>query len=179
MPSRFGCPLYKYVLVATRNLTQNRDSSYLRSTNLSALIRDLSALSAINEQTVFIVLLCLLRLLHLPHPGPLGRYQRRHHPERLLSLVHQLVAPPDIVERKGLPQARVDFAVEHELVERAGLVVIRELRALQPLLPHPHAGRGYRTESLRDRDSRGPRPAGPAPDQHDIALLDRMRRPGA
>src|SRR5499426_643472 len=42
---------------------------------------------------------------------------------------------------KYLAHARVDTAVEHELVGRRSLLEVSEMRALHALLPHPHITR--------------------------------------
>src|SRR5271166_5086946 len=51
--------------------------------------------------------------------------------------MHDLVAFTDLIEVEGLREAWIDLALEHELIERVGLLVVGEMRALKPLLPHP------------------------------------------
>src|SRR5437899_1135321 len=47
------------------------------------------------------------------------------------------MAERDLLEREGLTEAGVDLAVEHHLVEGVGVLVVREVRALETLLTHP------------------------------------------
>src|SRR5438874_6278996 len=76
-------------------------------------------------------------LFRLPHARPLGAHQCCHYSQRLFPLVHQLMAFPDVLERVRLAQTRVDLSIDDHLVERPRLLIVREMRALQPLLPHP------------------------------------------
>src|SRR5277367_2923459 len=66
-----------------------------------------------------------------------GAYQRDHLAFGSAIFVHRLVAFGDFGEAVGLGEARIDLAVEHQLVERVGLFVVGEVRALQALLAHP------------------------------------------
>ena len=68
----------------------------------------------------------------------LGRvHQHGHVAVRMAVLVHELVHVGDLVEAEGLRQAGVDLAGQHQVVQRPGVVVVREVRALEALLPHP------------------------------------------
>src|SRR6266481_7499982 len=52
-------------------------------------------------------------------------------------LVHELVRARDVVEAERLAEAGVDLAGEDEVVQALRLLVVREVRALEALLPHP------------------------------------------
>jgi hypothetical protein len=73
----------------------------------------------------------------LRRPGSRRVDQDRHVAAGVLVLAHQLVARAGLGEREGARQARVDLAVDHQLVDAGGLRVVGEVRALQALLPHP------------------------------------------
>ena len=70
-----------------------------------------------------------------PHLG--GADEDRHVPVRVLVVAHELVRERDLAERERARQARIDLALEHQLVDALRLLVVREVRALQPLLAHP------------------------------------------
>src|SRR5205823_2974149 len=63
--------------------------------------------------------------------------QRGHIAFGVPVLRHQLVRFADPLEAEYAAEARVDLALNHEIVERVGLLVVREVRALEPLLAHP------------------------------------------
>src|SRR3954462_12659553 len=67
--------------------------------------------------------------------------QHRHVSRRVLILPHHLVRGGDLFPRKHLAHAGVDATVEHELVCGTCLLEMREVRALDALLPHPHIAR--------------------------------------
>src|SRR2546421_625524 len=56
---------------------------------------------------------------------------------RVSVLVHQLVDVGNLLEGERLRQARVDLPGRDEVVQRARLVVVREMRTLETLLAHP------------------------------------------
>src|SRR5439155_2805153 len=53
------------------------------------------------------------------------------------ALVHELVRRADLVEREYAGEAWVDLAIDDEIVEAVRLLIVGEVRALQPLLAHP------------------------------------------
>ncbi len=64
--------------------------------------------------------------------------EHRHVAGRMTIGAHQLVRVRDLVPGKHLAHAGIDAPIEHELVCRRGLLEMREVRALDALLPHPH-----------------------------------------
>src|SRR5581483_11491858 len=62
--------------------------------------------------------------------------QDRHVAVGMAVLVHELVALARLVEGKDAREAGIDLSLHDEVVERVRLLVVGEMRALQPLLPH-------------------------------------------
>src|ERR1019366_1057090 len=63
--------------------------------------------------------------------------ENRHVPHRVPVLTHQLMREADLIERERPGQAGIDLAGGHHRVVRRALVVVGEMRALEPLLAHP------------------------------------------
>ncbi len=82
---------------------------------------------------------CLLPPARSQNPEPElgGSDEHGHVPVRVLVLVHELMRERDLAELKRARQARVDASLENEVVHPLRLFVIREVRSLQALLPHP------------------------------------------
>src|SRR2546427_2492688 len=78
-----------------------------------------------------------LLLRDVAQAGPGCVHQARHVPVRVSVLVHQLVDVGNLLEGERLRQARVDLPGRDEVVQRARLVVVREVRPLETLLAHP------------------------------------------
>src|SRR5213592_3471934 len=92
----------------------------------------------------------------LAHPGPGCVHQAGHVSGRLPVLVHELVHVRDLLEGEGLGEARIDLAGRHEVVQGLRLLVVREVRALEALLPHPEVAevgdRGVAARARADDD---------------------------
>src|SRR3984893_4194165 len=63
--------------------------------------------------------------------------QHRHIAGLVLVGAHQFVGIGNLLPRKNVAHARIDALIEHELIGGAGLLEVREMRALHALLAHP------------------------------------------
>jgi hypothetical protein len=66
-----------------------------------------------------------------------GTDQDGHVAVRVLVVVHEVVGTGHLVVGEGPRQARVEQAAQRQFVHLVGLLGVGEVRALQPLLPHP------------------------------------------
>src|SRR5437016_12645314 len=83
----------------------------------------------------------LHRVLERSAAGARRVHQHRHVAGRMLVLPHDLMRRRDLVPGEDLAQAGIDSTVEHKLICGARLLEMREMRALNALLAHPHIAR--------------------------------------
>src|ERR1700730_18394815 len=67
--------------------------------------------------------------------------QHRHVAGLVPVGAHQLVGIGNLLPRKNVAHAGIDALIEHELIGGAGLLEMREMRALHALLAHPDIAR--------------------------------------
>jgi membrane protein len=83
----------------------------------------------------------ILHVLERAQARLLGVDEHGHVARRVLVFPHLGVRQRNLVPREHFRHARVDAAVDHELVGGGSLLQMREMRALNALLVHPHIAR--------------------------------------